>query len=141
RSRYRGRETRWWDSRRRHSASSLMNDPPPASGAALPWASTVRVFGKEAYPQTESSIMSPCEGPVGVLPEIGQQDVLGGRNLQLLTPAVNHAHLEVDFIFAEGHGLPGVGRGPAEQDRKSTRLNSSHVAISYAVFCLKKKKQ
>src|SRR5690625_6531508 len=27
------------------------------------------------------------------------------------------------------------------QDRKSTRLNSSHVAISYAVFCLKKKRQ
>src|SRR5439155_20624395 len=27
-----------------------------------------------------------------------------------------------------------------EKDRKSTRLNSSHVAISYAVFCLKKKK-
>src|SRR5690625_5366345 len=27
-----------------------------------------------------------------------------------------------------------------ERDRKSTRLNSSHVAISYAVFCLKKKK-
>src|SRR5690606_41396905 len=27
------------------------------------------------------------------------------------------------------------------QDRKSTRLNSSHVKISYAVFCLKKKKQ
>src|SRR5579884_1544627 len=29
---------------------------------------------------------------------------------------------------------------PSDQDRKSTRLNSSHVAISYAVFCLKKKK-
>src|SRR5207249_7667825 len=28
-----------------------------------------------------------------------------------------------------------------EQDRKSTRLNSSHVSISYAVFCLKKKKK
>src|SRR5690606_40805691 len=28
-----------------------------------------------------------------------------------------------------------------EQDRKSTRLNSSHVKISYAVFCLKKKKR
>src|SRR5690625_5481532 len=28
-----------------------------------------------------------------------------------------------------------------KEDRKSTRLNSSHVAISYAVFCLKKKKQ
>src|SRR5258705_1771410 len=32
-------------------------------------------------------------------------------------------------------------RGPsAKRDRKSTRLNSSHLGISYAVFCLKKKK-
>src|SRR3712207_8032868 len=31
-------------------------------------------------------------------------------------------------------------RASAEQDRKSTRLNSSHANISYAVFCLKKKK-
>src|SRR3712207_8772137 len=30
--------------------------------------------------------------------------------------------------------------GEADQDRKSTRLNSSHANISYAVFCLKKKK-
>src|SRR5690554_1486862 len=30
---------------------------------------------------------------------------------------------------------------PKEKDRKSTRLNSSHVRISYAVFCLKKKKK
>src|SRR5687768_17776014 len=30
---------------------------------------------------------------------------------------------------------------PGEQDRKSTRLNSSHGYISYAVFCLKKKKK
>src|SRR5437660_9792889 len=30
---------------------------------------------------------------------------------------------------------------PDYRDRKSTRLNSSHVAISYAVFCLKKKKK
>src|SRR5690606_41067271 len=32
------------------------------------------------------------------------------------------------------------GRHGAREDRKSTRLNSSHVKISYAVFCLKKKK-
>src|SRR2546426_3430517 len=32
-------------------------------------------------------------------------------------------------------------RGVLERDRKSTRLNSSHLVISYAVFCLKKKKQ
>src|SRR5436309_10844397 len=38
---------------------------------------------------------------------------------------------------------PGtVGRRPGScTDRKSTRLNSSHVKISYAVFCLKKKKK
>src|SRR5690625_6543579 len=32
-----------------------------------------------------------------------------------------------------------IAEGMARLDRKSTRLNSSHVAISYAVFCLKKK--
>src|SRR5947199_7478736 len=31
-------------------------------------------------------------------------------------------------------------RGEPDRDRKSTRLNSSHLGISYAVFCLKKKK-
>src|SRR5438067_10652695 len=34
-----------------------------------------------------------------------------------------------------------VGSPPNCGDRKSTRLNSSHVSISYAVFCLKKKKK
>src|SRR5690242_21030704 len=33
-----------------------------------------------------------------------------------------------------------VARRPVNEDRKSTRLNSSHMSISYAVFCLKKKK-
>src|SRR3989442_12064136 len=33
------------------------------------------------------------------------------------------------------------GAEPRDLDRKSTRLNSSHVRISYAVFCLKKKKK
>src|SRR3712207_8623314 len=32
-----------------------------------------------------------------------------------------------------------LGRDPESKDRKSTRLNSSHANISYAVFCLKKK--
>src|SRR6266496_5712779 len=49
-----------------------------------------------------------------------------------------------------GRFLHAVGRYPAglpvhppchRGDRKSTRLNSSHVEISYAVFCLKKKKK
>src|SRR5690606_41671149 len=46
-------------------------------------------------------------------------------------------------IFARGHvlleGDVGLGKTVLLRDRKSTRLNSSHVKISYAVFCLKKK--
>src|SRR5688572_32543119 len=38
-------------------------------------------------------------------------------------------------------GIESEERGISEADRKSTRLNSSHSQISYAVFCLKKKKQ
>src|SRR5690606_42137029 len=37
--------------------------------------------------------------------------------------------------------IVGLIRPAAPQDRKSTRLNSSHVKISYAVFCLKKKRK
>src|SRR5690625_5391304 len=44
----------------------------------------------------------------------------------------------VDPGLAPRTGGPRGGAG--DQDRKSTRLNSSHVAISYAVFCLQKKK-
>src|SRR5438445_9201440 len=38
-------------------------------------------------------------------------------------------------------GEAGTGFGLTREDRKSTRLNSSHANISYAVFCLKKKKK
>src|SRR2546426_6145182 len=44
---------------------------------------------------------------------------------------------------AAGQGAGFPGRAEARRaggDRKSTRLNSSHLVISYAVFCLKKKK-
>src|SRR5207302_10124710 len=69
------------------------------------------------------------------------------------------AHVEVDRHPGDGLELVERAAGVAEsaagklghrdaaggdqrrEDRKSTRLNSSHVKISYAVFCLKKKKQ
>src|SRR5947209_8815606 len=47
---------------------------------------------------------------------------------------VDHELLHDELV--DGH----AGHQPARQDRKSTRLNSSHANISYAVFCLKKKK-
>src|SRR5207249_6725341 len=50
----------------------------------------------------------------------------------------------LDDVFIGGAaGVPGklfIQRKDGSLDRKSTRLNSSHVSISYAVFCLKKKK-
>src|SRR5690554_7774713 len=56
--------------------------------------------------------------------------------------------LDRHWIITDGNGkiqeVRGegvVGEQPLIQDRKSTRLNSSHVRISYAVFCLKKKKE
>src|SRR2546426_5992298 len=50
-----------------------------------------------------------------------------------------HAHARVIAIDAtNARALPGV---LGVLDRKSTRLNSSHLVISYAVFCLKKKKK
>src|SRR5439155_24915545 len=50
--------------------------------------------------------------------------------------------LQHGFLGRDGRRQSGRSpqRAPRRRDRKSTRLNSSHVAISYAVFCLKKKK-
>src|SRR2546426_4640662 len=45
----------------------------------------------------------------------------------------------VDRIY-KLHCATGTVSRDMERDRKSTRLNSSHLVISYAVFCLKKKK-
>src|SRR5258708_18811242 len=45
-----------------------------------------------------------------------------------------------ESISASSRKLRTPGRPSAHPDRKSTRLNSSHQIISYAVFCLKKKK-
>src|SRR5438552_4707567 len=48
---------------------------------------------------------------------------------------------EADTLVQDVMGDRGYPMGDFDQDRKSTRLNSSHQIISYAVFCLKKKKK
>src|SRR5437660_12925489 len=55
----------------------------------------------------------------------------------------SHAGCDVRRRVRRDHGDREAGGCPVDHqlDRKSTRLNSSHVAISYAVFCLKKKKK
>src|SRR5207249_11911506 len=51
-------------------------------------------------------------------------------------------HNGTGWLGAGGGSRPGaLSSGIHNPDRKSTRLNSSHVSISYAVFCLKKKKK
>src|SRR3712207_7263075 len=57
------------------------------------------------------------------------------KELRGKTAATREGAAEVGKIIAERAKQAGVSR-----DRKSTRLNSSHANISYAVFCLKKKK-
>src|SRR2546426_8936701 len=55
---------------------------------------------------------------------------------------IGHRHRERQDAVLDAGGRRARGRGghTRRQDRKSTRLNSSHLVISYAVFCLKKKK-
>src|SRR5688572_32707531 len=50
-------------------------------------------------------------------------------------------HQEVERLRLHLSDAPASHRHAATEDRKSTRLNSSHSQISYAVFCLKKKKK
>src|SRR2546430_4990237 len=58
----------------------------------------------------------------------------------LLPRASGRANARDERIRAGRASAPDLGRR-AYADRKSTRLNSSHSQISYAVFCLKKKKE
>src|SRR5256885_5822228 len=62
--------------------------------------------------------------------------------------SISRAHAAIDEIGRQmGHHEDGLqatdekARRSRHEDRKSTRLNSSHLVISYAVFCLKKKKK
>src|SRR2546427_9487159 len=78
---------------------------------------------------------------------------------QLKSPLLKDSQVPITLVFKDAKGetsrlslqvpvramAPGAAAAPTAghgggQDRKSTRLNSSHSQISYAVFCLKKKK-
>src|SRR5439155_12960219 len=76
-------------------------------------------------------ISSPSRGR-GRAPRLGAD--VGRAPRGVLARPLVQVQVEARGLRAGG---PACARPP---DRKSTRLNSSHVAISYAVFCLKKKK-
>src|SRR5690625_6800174 len=102
-------------------------DGPPQRGRPVP------------HPYLSQLVLHPasrapfCHGRTLPLPHFGQRSRRGadGAGTARPDPSVFHK------TGIHHSGSAGTGT----TDRKSTRLNSSHVAISYAVFCLKKKKK
>src|SRR5437762_2865594 len=87
------------------------------------WSSSCPHPCLHSFPTRRSSDLDPLEGARRAAP------------LREIRPL----HETAAGVDARGVGGRHVRRG--RQDRKSTRLNSSHRCISYAVFCLKKKKE
>src|SRR2546430_7316224 len=85
----------------------------PPRSTLFPYTTLFRSFNKIADSTTEFLSLKPAD--------------------ELLSVNAAERTVTVDGSMTYGHLCP--------LDRKSTRLNSSHSQISYAVFCLKKKKQ
>src|SRR5205807_9989448 len=107
------------------SISSITTPPTPETSPlslhdALPISSTVWPFGK-------SALVLPVPCHESVHPPVWME--------KLSAPFPTTRIL---WLRARGRTFPLFLSRTAERDRKSTRLNSSHLVISYAVFCLKK---
>src|SRR5439155_26905221 len=76
--------------------------------------------------------------PCGKRRSCSRKFTIGSKITSRLSPACSTFSLAASKIRTRSRCFARAAT--AKQDRKSTRLNSSHVAISYAVFCLKKKK-
>src|SRR5438034_2461106 len=81
---------------------------------------------------TSETAGSVINGTVGIFPFNGFTETLSFRIILICFPRENLQALAT-LLAKRDH--------PPQLDRKSTRLNSSHTVISYAVFCLKKKKK
>src|SRR5690606_41679116 len=90
----------------------------------LRWSAPPSMFA--SFPTRRSSDLAAAEAGLAADDEI---ETVGGRPIETWEEATLAILDEL------------LGDGLIDIDRKSTRLNSSHVKISYAVFCLKKKKK
>src|SRR5206468_8749863 len=93
----------------------------------------------EVYTLSLHDALPICRRVLGELRMLGEE--LRQRDLLLLQLLVRPLLLGVEELLGHAGLLRPAARRLQEEDRKSTRLNSSHDQISYAVFCLKKKKQ
>src|SRR5699024_11476799 len=78
--------------------------------------------------------------PVNLFTDANSEDD-NKKNAKYIQTVINtndHRMMILDDVAKHSNAS---GYGMDSKDRKSTRLNSSHVSISYAVFCLKKKKE
>src|SRR5699024_12502509 len=107
---------------------------------------TLASFLSTAASRTEIYTLSLHDAlPISVFAEYeARLDADAGDWLRRSLAALDAAgRTAVQYALIGGECLlkPVPAEGALDLDRKSTRLNSSHVSISYAVFCLKKKKQ
>src|SRR5207248_4453250 len=96
-----------------------------------------RKFGSNyAYAGADVEKVQSPERPTA---DFGKEHTCAGvRTAALVTPLVARRHAGIEE--ARGSAIAGATRHTVHlEDRKSTRLNSSHRTISYAVFCMKKK--
>src|SRR5690625_1200962 len=118
------------------------------SGSASPTMRNVAVTGRSSHMEgpAESGMMGvmherPEDSAPAPQPAPKSSYELPNRKNTSLRNILWALGLTMAIVVVVGISFFGAGASPnRRRDRKSTRLNSSHVAISYAVFCLKKKK-
>src|SRR5256885_5186714 len=91
---------------------------------------------------------TPCGGERPLPPDVCERErAVFGYDKPLQVQYVKYLaallHGKLGYSFGLHRPVADAARKsiPTSRDRKSTRLNSSHLVISYAVFCLKKKKK
>src|SRR2546429_9035166 len=101
------------------------------------------ITGREGRARTRLMREYGTNVVAGVTPGKGGENVLGVPVFNTPQDAVNSlGKIDISVLFVPAAGVKEAAISAIEAgiDRKSTRLNSSHGYISYAVFCLKKKK-
>src|SRR5437773_3666279 len=87
-------------------------------------------------PRPLSSTLFPYTTLFRSVGDLAEHLVESARLLADVDHGHDHRRKDAGFLQGRRNGLTARDR---RADRKSTRLNSSHITISYAVFCLKKK--